>query len=268
MLRIALAIAVLSAAACAEDPPDADPVFTDLRAALDAPDLAVIGVTIDPDDNARYVLDESLGLYRLTDTVATLVVSIADMPVPDVPFESAFTDVAALGDDRFAITAKNDGYILDLTTNTFGQHFCYVPGDLPYDEDVHQMTHSVTYDPSAGLLYAQPQTFGVDSGLLLASEVGQFDLATGEPLAWASMPDIEYIAGAITLEQTGVVLLGNGSEVARWTITDGQMGATTDLGRFGIERIEGLAVDRENETLLVVDGASDELVELPLDVLN
>jgi hypothetical protein len=37
------------------------------------------------------------------------------------------TDVVALDADRFALTAENDGFLLNVRTGGFESYFCYLP---------------------------------------------------------------------------------------------------------------------------------------------
>ena len=63
----------------------------------------------------RYVLDANAGIFEiLEDGTAVLVRSNQAFPIPDVAPISAWTDFVALGDDQFAVTARSDGYLLDL----------------------------------------------------------------------------------------------------------------------------------------------------------
>ena len=111
------------------------------------------------------VLDDAAGLYRVApDGTAALVRALAALPTPDVPVRPPFTDVVALGDGRFALTAIGDGYLLDLGADTMRQYFCYEPGGFPEDEE--QRTTAVTYDPVAARLYAQPRTFDAAGALV------------------------------------------------------------------------------------------------------
>ncbi len=188
--------------------------------------------------------------------------ALLDFPEPDVPVVGAFTDIAALGSDRFAITATNDGYILDLNEHTLTQHFCYLPDDLPFEQGVYQLTHSLAYDPVAGYLYAQPQTLAEEDNELLGSAVGTFDPASGDDLRWVPLLDPTFIAGAVTVETSGVLLFGHGSTTWRFDLDTWTLTQAADLASHDIARIEGLAIDTRTNSLLVVDGADQTLTEI------
>jgi hypothetical protein len=256
-----LLVVALLVPACADPPPEPVARRVDLRAAgLAAPHLA--GVAIEP-DGSRLVLDDAAGLYRVApDGTAALVRALAALPTPDVPVRPPFTDVVALGDGRFALTAIGDGYLLDLGADTMRQYFCYEPGGFPEDEE--QRTTAVTYDPVAARLYAQPRTFDA-AGALLRSEVAAYAADTGADVAWRSLPD-ELDAGGMVADADGL-LLGAGSRLYRYDLTTYTLTATDDLARFGVGRIAGLGLDAAAQRLVVVDAARAELTELDLATL-
>ena len=110
-------LGLLTACTSPDLPPITPPTNNsiDLSSALGVTELAVIGVTIDATTGQRYVLDANAGIFEiLEDGTADLVRSNQGFPIPDVAPVSAWTDFVALGDDQFAVTARNDGYLLDL----------------------------------------------------------------------------------------------------------------------------------------------------------
>lgn len=251
----------LLAAACG-DPEPSEPVAArvDLRVALAAADASPVGVAIDA-AGARMVLDEQAGLYRITpDGQATLVRTLAALPEPGVPIRPPFTDLVALGDGRFALTAIGDGFLLDLAADTMRQYFCYEPGGFP--EDQEQRTAAVAYDAAAGRLYAQPRTFDVD-GNFVRTEVASYDSTTGADLSWSALPD-EFNAGGMVAPGGDVLLLGAGRRLHRYDVATSTLSPVEDLGRFGVSSIDGLALDPVAHTLVVVDRSADELIEIAL----
>lgn len=234
----------------------------DLAEGMSLPEVALVGVTVNPDDNRRFVMDAAFGLYEVSPSGdVDEVLRMADFPVPQVGIIGSFTDITALGNDQFALTATNNGFLLDLQQNTLTQHFCYLPDP---SAAVTQVTRSLAFDRAAGLLYAQPQTFDNVSGTVMESLVGQFDRGTGEDLAWFSLSDPDYSAGAIALEASQVLLMGSGSEVKRYQVSTGAFTPVTDLAEHGVSDIVGMAIDETAGTLLVIDGPSARLVELLL----
>jgi sugar lactone lactonase YvrE len=146
------------------------------------------------------------------------------------------------------------------------EYFCYEPEDMSFWEQ--QLTHSVTFDHERGLLYAQPITFeegGFENPIALSSSVGAYSLEGGQPVSWFPMPEQDFLAHGAAVDDDGSLLLGHGNEIYRFDPT-----ATSEPQLLGVvsrvDRIEGLAVDAENNTLLVVDGGRDELIEVPLDL--
>lgn len=260
--------ALLFGACSSEDLPDGDPpIVIDLRGEIGATDVAVVGVTVAPDTGKRYVLDETRGIFEMDlEGKATVVLALEDFPASEVTPESAFTDLVSLGGDRFALTARNDGFLLDIGAGTLQQHFCYLPDDLPFD-DVHQLTKSVTFDAEREMIYAQPQTIANENDMVLASSIGRFDQTTGDDLQWFPISSINYLSGAIAVHN-GDLIMANDSKLSGYSMTTGAFDEITDLSRYGVANISGMAVDRATNSLLVVDSSSDELVELPLSVLD
>jgi hypothetical protein len=233
-----------------------DPI--DLRAAIGG-DPTPTGVAVDP-AGRRYVFDEDSGLYEVRDAALVKLLDRGAMPDPGLPVRPPFTDLVALGDDRFAITAIGDGYHLDLAAGTMRPYFCYVPDELPPDYD--QRTDAVTYDRAAGLIYAQPRTFDVD-GNLLASQVASYSFQTGVDQSWVSV-DAAIAAGGMAMVPgiDGPVL---GDRTRLLAVTPAGVVELADLADHGVLSVGGLAVDAAAGTLLVLDDANDRLVELALD---
>jgi hypothetical protein len=256
--------------ACGSDPGGPDLVTVtaqrSLRDALRSSDVEVVGVTIAPDTQQRYVLDADRGLFELTAEGALPIAGLDDMiPDENLP-ESAFTDVAALGDDRFAMTALNDGFLLDLDENTFRRYFCYVPGIIEdeYEAPIVQMTLSLTYDFEARLMYAQPQTFERDmAGDVLRSQIGKFTTDGGEGFGWLEL-DTDFAAGGLTAMGEEQLMLGRDSKLYRYDLRSQKFVDEVELEDYGIRSIAAMTRDPQSGRLLIVDELSDQLVELEL----
>jgi hypothetical protein len=249
--------------------PDDLPAPIDLRAALGVIDAYVVGVTVAPDTGRRYLLDQFAGIFELEDDgSATLVRSPQEFPVPDVLPASLWTDFVAMGEQRFALTALSDGYLLDLGEDTMTEYFCYEPDDeeLPWEQ--LQLTHSVAFDPDLGVLYAQPITFfdgSFDFPLALSSSIGSYSLEGGQPTGWFNIADVDFLARGAAVDSDGTLLLGRDDQLFRF---DPENNAAPQLVATlpGVSRIEGLAVDLGRGELLVVDGDLDLLVTLSADL--
>jgi hypothetical protein len=239
----------------------------DLALALDIAEPQVIGVTIDPVTGQRFVLDAQAGLFAVMDDgSAALVRSQEDFPTPDLPAISSWTDFVALGDNRFAVTARSNGYLLDLVADTMTQYFCYEPGF--FDQVLEQLTEGVSFDPDAGLLYAQPATYDVsgESGPVdqaIEAAIASYTLDGGQPVAWFGIDDVDFLAGGIAVDRDGTLLLARGNELHRFTPEgDGRLELIGILD--GVERVEGLTVDPETGELHLIDGDRARLIRVKL----
>jgi hypothetical protein len=250
-----------------------DPVTTvDLAIALGIDEPTVIGVTVDPVTGQRFVLDAGSGLYEVhTDGTADLVRALENFPAATVVPVSAWTDFVALGDGTFAITARNDGYRLDLEANTLTEYFCYVPDpgmDDPVQPVIEQLTESVTFDVHSELLFAQPVTFDLsgENGPVdepIAASIGAYTLAGGQPVAWFEIPEADFLAGGSAVDSDGTLLLGRGNELHRFT-AEGE-GRLDGIGIIpSIGRIDGMTVDPQSGLLVIVDGENGLLLDLEL----
>lgn len=239
-----------------------------LRQAFGAEDVEVVGVTVHADTGERYLLEANRGLFKIdAEGVLTKILALEDFPQSEIAPASAFTDIAHLGGERFALTAMNDGFMLDLAAMTLQRHFCYLPDDLPL-EDVYQLTESVTFDPTTQLIFAQPQTVSTIDESVVASSLGNFASDSGVDLQWLDMGDVDYIAGGMAVTGFHELALGRGASLDRFDLAVGEVVGSSDLSRFGIKNISGLAVDEALGTLLVVDSIDDTLVALPLSLLS
>lgn len=264
------ALAPLGAAACTGSESNSEDtlVTQSLRLAFAADEVEVVGVTVRADTGERYLLEANRGLYKIDADGAILpVLALEDFPSSDIAPASGFTDIVHLEGARFALTAMNDGFLLDLDTMTMQRHFCYLPEDLPL-EDVYQLTESVTYDPLSQLIFAQPQTVSMQDDSVVASSLGNFAGDSGQDLQWIDMGQLDYLAGGMAVTGPQELSLGRGSALDRFDLGGGVLSGSLELSRFGVKNISGLAVDTSADALLIIDADDDTLVELPLAVLR
>lgn len=259
-----LAPLALTAACSAPTEPREPLARIDLRAATGRADVRAVGVAIDP-SGFRTVLDEEAGLYRVeADGSARVLVALADLPDPGVVIRPPWTDLVALGPDRFAMTAIGDGFLLDVAAHTMSRHFCYEPGGFP--EDQEQRTNALALDAATGTLYAQPRTFDLERQVL-RSEIGMYAASSGLDLNWWSLPT-DFDAGGMAALGGNRLLFGAGPRLHVYDLTREELTPASHLGGYGVTAIEGLAIDPEASTLLVLDGARDELVEIAISDLS
>ena len=239
---------------------------TNLLPMFGEPDVAPVGITIAP-DGQRFVLDEQRGLYRLDGEHATSIVSMSSMYPSDKPLELPVTDIVALGPELFAVTALNDGFLLDTHAQTLTQHFCYLPGDDGSTPRViSQRTDALAYDSAAQRLWAQPRTFDA-AGVFQYGQVAQYDRATGDDLQWYSVTGDIHATAAVVIPERGLVL-GQGNYLLAFDPAQSSMTRLDDLARYGVRSIDGLAFDALSGVLVVVDGTTDEVVDLDVSQLS
>ena len=284
MMWVAVA-ALLPIGACStSDPPpsqDTPPgllTFPVDLARMLPPSADVVGVAVAP-EGKRYVLDRHSGLYEINASGATRVFATSDLATRyGLPADLELTDVAALGAERFAITAENDGYMLDLHNQTFASYFCYLPPPPGVDGGtiviptvsealrsqgiaVKERTESVAYSPENLQLYAQPHTIRVDTGQVMGSEVYVFSEGGGQPIQVRELVLPSVLAGGmVTVAGGSRLILGIRNELAAVDPTSGptvirQLDASID--------ISGLALDT-NGDLLVLDRAGRRLLATTL----
>jgi hypothetical protein len=247
----------------------------DLRRQLGVADVDVVGVTV-AEDGRRYVLDARAGLYQLGAEGAALLIS-AEMlaAAADVKVMSRFTDVALTGEGRFLLTARDDGYVYDPDTGRVTQLFCYLPDpedetdpeSMPGEPTVFattQMTHSLAYSPKYARIMAQPQSFDTvgEDATPIASHVALFSIATGEDVDWLQIADASFVAGGMALDSNDRLLLGTGNRI--YGFVGEQQPLELLLELEGVAEISGMSIDVDGETLLVVDGPNDRMIEIPL----
>lgn len=249
--------AVVLLSACAGDPVEEPAGRVDLRAAMGAPSVQPVGVAVDRAGN-RFVFDGERGLYRITERGAVEVVGLSALPDPGVPLQLPVTDLVSMSPGVFGLTAIGDGFLLDVGAMTMQQHFCYEPEGFP--DELQQRTDAIAFDAESGMLYAQPLTYD-QNGAFVESQLASYDRSTGISERWYSLGDSVAATGMTVVPGVGLVL-GQGARLDRFDVASGQLKHVDDLGRFGIESIDGLAVG--DGTLVIVDNTTDELVELDL----
>lgn len=277
--RIAAAAgALLLLSACAVDPDNgkAEGEFkseTKLGALLPA-GAQLVGVTVSP-EGKRYVLDRNSGLHEVSSARVTHVFRTSELATRYGQTTALdLTDVAALGSDRFAITAENDGFLLDIYGGTFNSYFCYFPDLAPSGPGpvapitisqglraqgvpVKERTESVAFSRDSLQLFAQPQTIRMDNNKVVGSELFIFTQAGGEPIRALRLPD-DFIAGGMVAVAGQTLLLGSHDKLYQLSPT-GDLQLLHDF-EAPIE-ITGMARDTDGD-LLLLDSAGMRLLEV------
>jgi hypothetical protein len=278
-------LALPLAVACAEDPPFTPPnlrpvavvptsaVRPDVAAVVREYDLSALagpitGVTIEPETGRRVVVTQNGYLYELG----------ASEPIgqlPAAPAEIGYTDIAALGGGRFALSTMSDGYLFDLATGELTPHFCYEPGWFEEQDPANprvQLSMALAHVNAEGRIYAQPRTIeDGGQGAVTESFIASYDEAGGEDLTWWGLPDPNFEAGGMAAIESGAdteLLLAWGPTLYRFGAESGELRAMADLSGRSISFVTGLAIDREAETILVVDGSDGRVTELRLSAMG
>ena len=256
-------------AACAR-PPEPAPIPTTLgqRAAPSVVSRTTVGgeasgVTVDA-NGKRFVWVRGAGLHELTANGLVLALSATSLgtaPLPDIE------DAVIVDANRLAVIAKNEGYVVGLTTGQIYNRFCYLPGGplpspSPSPGPVRwQLSRSLGYDAKEDRLYVQPQSF-TGERTLTDSELGVFDPSLPDPLEWQPLNDPTFAAGGMAVGSRERIFFGMGTRLYQYDATARRYDAWWDLDGV-VSSIEGLALDRVSGTLLVLD--AQEVVELRLD---
>lgn len=271
MRKTTLLILALTAllTACSDAPtrserPSDEPVRrVDLGAAMGG-ELAIVGVTVEPTSERVLVLDGVRGIYELADDGAVTQIWENRPEAYGVLLGTPWTDIVALEDGVFALTTLSDGYLLDLNAGTLTQHFCYEPGweeEPPLEPAAAQITDAVAYDAQNDLIYAQPRTMTENLNDVIDSNLALYDRTTGADLNWVQF-DVDYHAGAMAMEDQDHILLAVGSRIDRYTNGPNTLSSVADLRPYDVRDIQGLAIHPRTGNLLVVDGATQTLLEL------
>ena len=215
------------------------------------------GVTVDA-NGRRFVWVRGAGLHELTANGLVLSLSVTSLAIAPPP---EIEDVVIVDANRLALIAKNEGYVVGLTTGQAYNRFCYLPGGPLPNADRWQLSRSLGYDAKEDRLYVQPQTFSGEA-TLTDSQLGLFDPSLPDPLEWQTLSDRTFTAGGMAIGSRERVYLGTGTQLYQYNATARRYVAWWDLNGI-VTSIEGLAIDRVKGTLLVLDGQN--LVELQLD---
>ena len=232
--------------------------------------LDPVGVAVDPLTGARFILDRSNRLYDL-DEDGTLSLRL---DLSQVWGSEPMEDLCAVSDTELYTVAPENGLRVNLDNDTVTSHFCIVPGMEEWEEnpweDVRHETHAIACDLASARIYAQPQTVPrfEDEPTPVRSEVSIYDLPSGADLSWSQLPSELFIAGGMAVLDDDVLVLGRDSLLLTYDVVTGELEPLRDLAAYGVQRIEGLAVDAHLGTVLVADGHDGELITLDLDTLR
>jgi hypothetical protein len=144
----------------------------------------------------------------------------------------------------------------------------------PTGNDPIQLSFSVAHDAAAELLYAQPRTLDEGgAGPTTENFVASYDEATGADLDWWAIEDLDFSAGGIAVladDGSGStrLLMGQGSELFVFDTGTDELTPLAGVSSAGVTDIGGLAIDREQQTLLLADPGALEVVEVRLDALG
>lgn len=237
----------------------------------------LVGVTVDPTGATRFVLSEESGLFAIANDGSTLVFDTNNLPLSEFVPELPFTDVVALSNKRFALTAKNEGYLLDIEDQSLTRFFCYLPAENDPTTStesisqlleaqgiaVYQITQAVTHNAELGLLFAHPITVGIDDGVVYGAEVGAFSDVTGEPITWSLVQDGELqsvSASGMVADDSRILTLSHGDSLYRFDgVSNPEL--IESLAPHGVGEITGLAAVPGTDHILVLDGQHRQLVE-------
>lgn len=235
--------------------------------------LELVGVAVDPMTGARFVLDRSNALYDLDGAGGVTL----RMDLGEVWGNEPLMDLCAVSDSELYTVAPENGLKLNLDTETATSHFCIVPGmedwedpeENPWVELRHE-THAIACDLASATIYAQPQTVPRDPSNPTPerSEISTYDLPSGADQTWTALPSDLFLAGGMAVLSQDVLVLGRDSDLLTFDRVTAELEPLMNLRSLGVERIEGLAVDPELQTLLVADGHDGELVTLDLNLVR
>jgi|GEM_PF-1891858 len=255
----------------------------DLKAELGIDDdERLVGVTLDPVTQERFVLAGDL-----LDAEGRVVWDRDD--TPGLSFND-ITDVTALGDGTIAVTSLSDGFLVDVDDGSFTQHFCYEPcmPDSGADDDwcfgepdepiFLQVTHSLGYDDNAQEIVAQPQDLDErDLEDPQGSYLALYDRTSGDFLGWDALP-FGFRSHGLALDGDRVWMGRDATIVVAQRPTvdslipgelqDADIVDHIDLSEAGIEDIQGMVLDTQRDVLLILDGATQQLFEVPMGKLR
>lgn len=222
------------------------------------------GVSIDA-EGERYLWVPGQGVVHLERGGPELILPAAMLGSRQ---RTSFEDLAVLDARRIALIAQDEGIVVDRHSGLELSRFCYLPDDVQWQDPIAwQLSRALGYDPQEDRLYVQPQTFPGGGTTASTSQVGLFDPKQDEPLEWQDLAQPTFSAGGLAVQTRERTYLGMGTRLYLYDARAGTFGGWWDL--FGtVTSIDGLAFDRLNRTLVVLDAQARELVELKLDSLQ
>jgi hypothetical protein len=273
-MRISIAVGLISLVGCSADRRPGEPgepveplARLDLRAAMHSADVMPVGLTLGA-DGARFIFDQTAGLFRIDGDALVEVVGMGSIPDPGptAPIMPPFTDLIAYAPNVFALTAIADGYLLDTEAMTLTQHFCYLPDDQSGTPvAITQRTDAIAFDAEENVIYAQPITRDV-AGTFIRSQIAMYDARTGADTAWFFVGDDVAATAMITHDHD--LILAQGSVLSRTAINGTQARVVDDLERFGVLSIDGMVIDKATNTLIVVDSFADAVFDIDLATIT
>jgi hypothetical protein len=194
-----------------------------------------------------------------------------------------FTDIVALDDARFAVTAENDGFLFDKSTGRLSSYFCYLPSPPNPGADgegssqpvvpisvsqtlqlagiaVSQRTEAVAFNSNTGQLFAQPRTTRLDTGGIAGSELFVFEQAGGEPVSVFPLESGFVAKGMVVVDDR--LFLGSGSSLWEAALD----GALTRVGELGPSIDLGGMARAPDGTLWLLDGKARRLVKFEPEI--
>jgi hypothetical protein len=226
------------------------------------------GVGIDPASQARLVLDPKRGIYDVATGAQVFAFSTKQMAAATAGRPASFEDFAIIDEDRLVLIAMNDGYVVDRATQMLLNRFCYLPSDVQQqDPGAYQLSHSVAWSADELKIYAQPQTFSATNEILRA-ELGLFSAGNASPLEWQPFDQKSFNAGGMAVESHGSIWFGESHYLHNYDGWQQKFLKSFDVATMDLQMIDGLALDREKQVLVVLDSERRELVDVPLSVLR
>ncbi len=222
------------------------------------------GVSIDS-DGQRYIWAPGQGVVQLKRTGAEVVLPISSL---GERMYNSFEDLVIIDSKRLALIAQNEGIVVERSSGRVLSRFCYLPGGGPLNDPIeYQLSRSLGYDPEEDRLYVQPQTFPGGGTTANSSQLGLFDPTKDQPLEWQDFEQSTFNAGGMAIDTRARTYLGMDRRLYLYDAVEGTFGAWWELGGK-VQSIDGLALDRQKRTLLVLDARAGELVELKINGLQ
>lgn len=276
LIRLALVVPVVSAAACLEAPLLSSTGDITLDLDLEGP---LRGVSRDPLDGRLHLLVEARGILTIDEEGGL---------VGEIPFETRglrdlpYRDLASLGDDRFLLIADNEGYQYDALTEQHRVHFCVEPGFAEcFDENgelIDANSNGICDwdeeqpEPEPGQppivqrndalaligteVVAAPRFY--EEGRRVEASLRSYDATTGAATGAVDLDGIAIDLGGLSAH--GGQLVGVGGDAL---VTFGTDGMPLDVARLdGVGDAVGVVTDGDD--VLVLDGATARLVRFTL----